>query len=38
MVDYKGILFPTKEFQDEQFRVNRHQKNIINHKTDDRGK
>lgn len=38
IVDYKGVLVPTKEFQDDQFRVNLHHKRIRNYKINENGK
>ena len=32
MVDYKVTIYPTKSFQDEQYRLNSHYKNIQEHK------
>lgn len=38
LVDYKVVVFPTKEFQNEQYRTNVHHKNIENHKISSQGK
>ena len=32
MTDYKVVIYPTKNFQDEQYRLNSHYKNIQEHK------
>ena len=32
MTDYKVTIYPTKNFQDEQYRLNSHYKNIHEHK------
>ncbi len=32
MTDYKVTIYPTKNFQDEQYRLNSHYKNIQEHK------
>jgi hypothetical protein len=32
------VVFPTKEFQNEQYRTNVHHKNIENHKISSQGK
>lgn len=32
MIDYKVTIYPTKTFQDEQYRINSHYKNIQEHK------
>ena len=38
LMDYKLTVYPTKEFQHEQYRVNSHQKNIEEHRFDESGK
>lgn len=35
LTDYKVTVFPTKDFQNEQWRINTHHKNIKNHRMDD---
>lgn len=38
LVDYKVIVYPTNEFQQEQYRANVHHKNIKEHRINDAGK
>ena len=38
LVDYKVTVYPTKDFQTEQFRSNVHHKNITEHRTTKEGK
>jgi hypothetical protein len=36
LTDYKVTVFPTRAFQDEQYRFNAHNKNIQEHKIDQK--
>jgi len=38
LADYKVTVYPTKDFQTEQFRSNVHHKNITEHRTTQEGK
>ena len=38
LIDYKFTVFPTQQFQQEQYRVNVHHKNIGNHRMDSEWK
>ena len=37
ITDYKVVIYPTKTFQDEQYRLNTHHKNIQEHRVSEEG-